>query len=128
MTEIEDDIVTAVEKAADRAGTGFNALISIHLKHRHNSNLREMAKTPQELHKALVELFGDYTTRLLETLAVEILLRGESRGLARDGTVGSHRKYEKRRISEGPGMVREIAKRLYDMLGLDWSEHRNDVP
>ena len=77
MTELEDDIVTAIENAADRAGTGFNALISIHLKHRHNSNLREMVKTPQELHKALVELFGDYTTRLLETLALEVLLRGE---------------------------------------------------
>jgi hypothetical protein len=77
MTELEDEVVTAVETAADRAGTGFNALISIHLKQRHNSSLREMVKTPQELHKALVELFGDYTTRLLETLAVEILLRGE---------------------------------------------------
>ena len=36
-----------------------------------------MVKTPQELHKALVELFGDYTTKLLETLAVEFLLIGE---------------------------------------------------
>jgi hypothetical protein len=77
MTEVEDDIATAIETAAERAGTGFNALISIHLKQRHNSNLREMVKTPQELHKALVELFGDYTTKLLETLAVEILLRGD---------------------------------------------------
>jgi hypothetical protein len=77
MTELEDDIVTAIENAADRAGTGFNALIQIHLKQRHNSNLREMVKTPQELHKALVELFGDHTTRLLETLAIEVLLRGE---------------------------------------------------
>ena len=76
-SEVEEDIVTAIEKAADRAGTGFNALISIHLKQRHNSSLREMAKTPTELHKALVELFGDYATKLLETLAVEFLLRGE---------------------------------------------------
>jgi hypothetical protein len=76
-SEVEDEIVTAVEKAADCAGIGFNALISIHLKQRHNSTLREMVKTPPELHKALVELFGDYTTRLLETLAVEVLLRGD---------------------------------------------------
>lgn len=77
VAEPEDDIVNAIEKAADRAGTGFNALISIHLRQRHNSNLREMVKTPQELHRALVELFGEYTTKLLETLAVEVLLRGE---------------------------------------------------
>ncbi|MFY3742132.1 MAG: hypothetical protein HMLIMOIP_002596 [Candidatus Nitrosomirales archaeon] len=69
-------IVSATERALERAGPHFKTLLTFYLNDKHNAGLEIVYDEPQKFHDAITDLFGVYSCNLLETVIEETLLSG----------------------------------------------------
>jgi hypothetical protein len=74
---IKKAIISATEKSLERAGPHFKALLIFYLKDRHNVGLDAVFDNPHIFHESITDLFGIYSSRLLESL-IEDIIRNRS--------------------------------------------------
>lgn len=60
------------------SGSYFKDLVAFHLKSRFGIGLEIAAIEPEKFHEGLSDLVGEYSTKILENLIVQILLTGPS--------------------------------------------------
>jgi NitrOD domain-containing protein len=70
---IKKAIILATEKSLTRAGPHFKALLVFYLKDRHNVGLDVVYDDPRIFHESITDLFGIYSSRLLESLIEDII-------------------------------------------------------
>lgn len=70
---IKKAIILATEKSLVRAGPHFKALLVFYLKDRHNVGLDIVYDDPRIFHESITDLFGIYSSRLLESLIEDII-------------------------------------------------------
>ncbi|HEV8404272.1 MAG TPA: NitrOD5 domain-containing protein [Nitrososphaera sp.] len=73
---MKQTVVSATERALERAGPHFKTLLTFYLKDKHNAGLEIVYDEPQKFHDAIADLFGVYSCNLLETVIEETLLTG----------------------------------------------------
>lgn len=74
---IKKAIISATEKSLERAGPHFKALLIFYLKDKNNVQLDVVYDFPLIFHEAITDLFGIYSSRLLESL-IEDIIRNRS--------------------------------------------------
>lgn len=75
---IKKAIILATEKSLERAGPHFKALLIFYLNDRHNVGLDIVYDDPRIFHESITDLFGIYSSRLLESL-IEDIIRDRSK-------------------------------------------------
>ena len=69
-------IVKATEKALGLTGEYFKVLLKFHLRNKYSSDIDVVSTNPEKFHKAVSELLGESSARLLESLIIDILIDG----------------------------------------------------
>ena len=77
-SEIDGAITAATEKALEVSGSYFKDLMTFHLKNKCGTGLETVALEPEKFHKAISSVIGEYSTRILENLILQMLLTGIS--------------------------------------------------
>jgi hypothetical protein len=77
-SDIERTITAAAERALEISGNYFKDFVGFHLKSRFGMGLEIVTMEPEKFHEALSTLVGEYSTKVLENLIVQILLKGPS--------------------------------------------------
>jgi hypothetical protein len=75
---LKEAVISATEKSLMRAGPHFRALLIFYLKDRHNVGLDIVYDDPHIFHESITDLFGIYSSRLLESL-IEDIIRNRSK-------------------------------------------------
>lgn len=70
---IKKVVLLAAEKSLARAGPHFKALLVFYLNDRHNVGLDVVYDDPLIFHESITDLFGIYSSRLLESLIEDII-------------------------------------------------------
>lgn len=71
-------LIKATEDALELIGDQYKTLLILHLKTKHHSGLEMVSSEQGEFHRAVSELFGEYSAKILEDLIMECMTKDPS--------------------------------------------------
>lgn len=74
-TLVKKAVISATDKALERAGPHFKSLLVFYLKDRYDAELEVVYDKPLTFHAAITDLFGLYSSTLLESIIKDFILR-----------------------------------------------------